>query len=69
MAVLHTGFFMCRGNVIVWPLGGVVACSPGMFLYSMLDSDLIMGGGEEIPVFPPLYATLNGVSVFFLNCM
>ena len=38
-------FFMGGGHTLVRPLGGLVACSPRKFLYSTLDSDLILGGG------------------------
>ena len=43
------------------PLGGLVACSPRKFLYSMLDSDILGetqagggGGGGGNPSVPPL---------------
>ena len=48
------------GHTLVRPLGGLVGCSPRKYLYSTLDSDLILGGGGnsswrgEIPVHPPL---------------
>ena len=50
------------------PLGGLVACFPRNFLYSTLDSDLILGGGGKLKLEggnpsapPPLYATLTHV--------
>ena len=60
------------GRTLVQPLGGLVACSPDNFLYSTLDSGLILegggggggggnsswrGGNPSAPP-PPLYATL-----------
>ena len=69
--VLHTGFFLWGGGGgahISAASRGLVACSPRKFLYSTLDSDLILGGGGELkleggnPSAPPplpLYATLS----------
>ena len=56
---LHTGFFMGGTHIstLVWPLGGLVACSPRkFFVFYVMDSDLILGGTSwrgEIPVCPP----------------
>ena len=72
-AGLHTGFFLWGGggggHISAASRGSGGIASPENFLYSTLDSDLILGGGDlswrgEIPVCsppPPLNATLTGL--------